>query len=220
MRVQKGQHRACEDPYLDFQLHTLSLPSMFGVVASLACLATLSAASPLVSTSPSKAIYTSLESLSNARKSFVTDPTIARLVDERIVTLTPFELLAMQGSSLAKAAAPVAALSQKAHEQQIKWQPSMDFDTDGCYNVPAVNAQGATTAGLPHNFVSASSDCRDASDLDNNNVYVRSRCNNGYCVHIYDYYFEKDVAVRWKTLLCYRRPHTYVLAAPTGTKLH
>jgi hypothetical protein len=36
-------------------------------------------------------------------------------------------------------------------------------------------------------------DCRDESDLDNNNVYVRTRCNNGWCAFLYDYYFEKDV---------------------------
>ena len=28
----------------------------------------------------------------------------------------------------------------------------------------------------------------------NNNVYVRHRCNNGWCAYLYDYYFEKDVA--------------------------
>ncbi len=39
-------------------------------------------------------------------------------------------------------------------------------------------------------------DCRDESDLDNNNVYVRTRCNNGWCAYLYDYYFEKDVAVQ------------------------
>lgn len=34
--------------------------------------------------------------------------------------------------------------------------------------------------------------CRDSWDLDNNNVYARSRCNNGWCAHMYGYYFEKD----------------------------
>ena len=38
-------------------------------------------------------------------------------------------------------------------------------------------------------------DCRDESDLDNNNVYVRTRCNNGWCAYMYDYYFEKDVGL-------------------------
>ena len=38
-------------------------------------------------------------------------------------------------------------------------------------------------------------DCRDESDLDNNNVYVRTRCNNGWCAHLYAYYFEKDVGM-------------------------
>lgn len=42
-----------------------------------------------------------------------------------------------------------------------------------------------------------STDCRDLSDLNNNNVYSRQRCNNGWCVYIYDYYFEKDVALQY-----------------------
>jgi hypothetical protein len=33
------------------------------------------------------------------------------------------------------------------------------------------------------------------SDLNNNNVYSRQRCNNGWCIYMYGYYFEKDVAI-------------------------
>ena len=50
--------------------------------------------------------------------------------------------------------------------------------------------------GLDHNYTGGADGCRDPSDLDNNNVYVRSRCNNGWCAYVYDYYFEKDVAVQ------------------------
>ncbi|KAF2971560.1 hypothetical protein GQX73_g1963 [Xylaria multiplex] len=32
-------------------------------------------------------------------------------------------------------------------------------------------------------------------DLQNNNVYSRARCNNGWCGFIYGYYFEKDQSV-------------------------
>jgi hypothetical protein len=75
--------------------------------------------------------------------------------------------------------------------------PSMDFDMDGCYNVAAISAAGVINPGLPHNFVGLNSECRDASDLTSaaNNVYVRQRCNGDWCVYLYDYYFEKDVAI-------------------------
>lgn len=49
---------------------------------------------------------------------------------------------------------------------------------------------------MDHNNTGGADECRDASDLDNNNVYVRSRCNNNWCAYVYDYYFEKDVAVQ------------------------
>ncbi|KAK0648264.1 necrosis inducing protein [Cercophora newfieldiana] len=76
------------------------------------------------------------------------------------------------------------------------YQPVLDFDQDGCYNVPAIDKDGKIAEGLGVNFVSLTSSCRDESDLDNNNVYVRSRCNsNGWCIFLYDYYFEKDVAI-------------------------
>ncbi|KAH8893423.1 NPP1-domain-containing protein [Thozetella sp. PMI_491] len=95
----------------------------------------------------------------------------------------------------ARAATPPTALPQKATANDLRWQPSMDFDTDGCYNVPAIGPDGKISEGLAHNWVGASADCRDLSDLQNNNVYSRQRCNNGWCVYLYDYYFEKDVSI-------------------------
>ncbi|KAK4032300.1 necrosis inducing protein-domain-containing protein [Parachaetomium inaequale] len=103
--------------------------------------------------------------------------------------------LAAPPSLLARAATPPTALPQRATANDLRWQPSLDFDTDGCYNVPAIDAQGTIAQGLPHQFTGLSSDCRDASDLDNNNVYSRQRCNGGWCVYLYGYYFEKDVAL-------------------------
>ncbi|KAK4136134.1 NPP1-domain-containing protein [Trichocladium antarcticum] len=98
-------------------------------------------------------------------------------------------------SVLPRAANPPTALPQRATAADLRWQPSLDFDTDGCYNVPAIDAQGTVAQGLPHHFTGLASDCRDAADLDNNNVYARQRCNGGgWCVHLYGYYFEKDVA--------------------------
>ncbi|KAK7976619.1 dynamin family protein [Apiospora arundinis] len=91
---------------------------------------------------------------------------------------------------------PPKALAASASANELKWQPALDFDTDGCYNTPAIGPDGKAAEGLDHNNTSGSKDCRDASDLDNNNVYVRTRCNHGWCAYVYDYYFEKDVAVQ------------------------
>jgi len=99
-------------------------------------------------------------------------------------------------SLVRRAATPPPALPQKATALDLRFQPSLDFDTDGCYNVPAISATGTIVQGLPHSWTGLSSNCRDASDLDNNNVYSRQRCNtNGWCIYLYDYYFEKDVAI-------------------------
>ncbi|KAK3367689.1 necrosis inducing protein-domain-containing protein [Podospora didyma] len=95
----------------------------------------------------------------------------------------------------ARAVNPPTALPQKATANDLRWQPSLDFDTDGCYNVPAIDSNGNIAQGLPHEWVGTASNCRDLSDLNNNNVYSRQRCNNGWCIYIYDYYFEKDVSI-------------------------
>ncbi|KAI6360761.1 hypothetical protein MCOR25_006647 [Pyricularia grisea] len=87
------------------------------------------------------------------------------------------------------------ALPLKADARYLKFQPSMDFDTDGCYNWPAIDKKGTVSAGLPSGTTvpARSSGCRDPSDLDNNNVYARRRCNRGWCAYMYAYYFPKDV---------------------------
>ncbi|KAL2163759.1 hypothetical protein VTH06DRAFT_5818 [Thermothelomyces fergusii] len=95
----------------------------------------------------------------------------------------------------AAAPSPPLALPQRATAEDLRWQPALDFDTDGCYNVPAIGADGRVAEGLPHEWVGLATDCRDEADLDNNNVYARQRCNGGWCVHLYGYYFEKDVGV-------------------------
>lgn len=92
---------------------------------------------------------------------------------------------------------PPHMLSPNASSEALRWQPSMDFDTDSCYNVPAIDAAGNVCPGLTNEGTGNIDGCRDQSDLENNNVYVRVRCNNGWCAYVYDYYFEKDV----------RRPH-------------
>lgn len=102
---------------------------------------------------------------------------------------------APDGSSAVQAVDPPRALPQTATRADLKWQPALDYDTDGCYNVPAIGPDGRLSAGLDHNNATGSDGCREKSDLDNTNAYARQRCNSGWCVYLYDYYFEKDVAV-------------------------
>ncbi|KAI0882075.1 NPP1-domain-containing protein [Annulohypoxylon maeteangense] len=87
---------------------------------------------------------------------------------------------------------PPKMLPAKATANDLKWQPAMDFDKDSCYNTPAIDAQGNIAPGLSTNNAAGGAGCRDASDLVNNNVYSRQRCNNGWCAYLYDYYMEKD----------------------------
>ncbi|KAK4182831.1 secreted protein [Podospora australis] len=82
-------------------------------------------------------------------------------------------------------------LPQCATYADLKWQPGLDFDRDSCYNTPAIGANGFLNPGMGCGK-SPQGGCRDEIDLNNNNVYSRSRCNNGWCAHIYAYYFEKD----------------------------
>lgn len=97
---------------------------------------------------------------------------------------------------------PPTALPQNATANDLKWQPGLDYDSNGCYNVPAIGPTptgGMDPAyisyGLDHNYTTSSLYCHDKSDLDNTNAYSRQRCNSGWCVYLYGYYFEKDVAV-------------------------
>jgi hypothetical protein len=83
-----------------------------------------------------------------------------------------------------------------APDNDKKFQPAFDFDTDSCYNVPAIGADGTLNPGLNNCYTSNTSGCRDASFLDNSNAYSRSRCNNGWCIYMYGYYFQKDVALQ------------------------
>lgn len=78
---------------------------------------------------------------------------------------------------------------------ESNYQPAFDFDTDSCYNSPAVDGAGNVNPGRdtceiadPSNAV----ECRQQSYLDGNNVYVRSRTNNGWTALLWGYYFETD----------------------------
>lgn len=90
--------------------------------------------------------------------------------------------------------ARIPMIKANATARYLRFQPSMDFDTDSCYNWPAITFDGDTCGGLPtapKRFPARY--CRDESDLDNNNGYARRRCNRGWCAYIYAYYFPKDV---------------------------
>lgn len=94
------------------------------------------------------------------------------------VSARPAELLVKRAPS------PPRALQESAPADHIKFQPVFDYDTDSCYNVPAIDAQGNVCDGLSTEFTSNTKDCRDASDLDNQNVYSRRRCNHGWCAYM------------------------------------
>ncbi|MCG8920021.1 NPP1 family protein [Actinokineospora sp. PR83] len=89
---------------------------------------------------------------------------------------------------------PPAALPSSVAEPDGKWQPAFDYDGDGCYPTPAIGPDGTPAPGL-NNSGALNGNCRDQSDLDNTNSYARTKCNNGWCAHLYDLYFEKDQAV-------------------------
>lgn len=80
---------------------------------------------------------------------------------------------------------PPKALAENATANQIKFQPVLDYDKDSCYNVPAINATSMVTdPGLSVIIDRITEDCRDREDLDNQNVYVRTLCNNGWCAYL------------------------------------
>jgi hypothetical protein len=93
----------------------------------------------------------------------------------------------------------VQSITDSASELEHRFQPVTDFDKDGCYYTAAVGADGTKNGGLgPGQGVPPgclASTCRDRNRLENNNVYSRSRCNNGWCAIMYEYYFEKDQIV-------------------------
>lgn len=86
---------------------------------------------------------------------------------------------------------PVGA---KATADQERWSPALDYDTDSCYNVAAIDASGNLNKGQdPRKGDSEILEfCRKEEHLSKTNVYVRHRCSNGWCAYLYDYYFEAD----------------------------
>ncbi|KAM0321999.1 hypothetical protein ACHAQA_009740 [Verticillium albo-atrum] len=85
-------------------------------------------------------------------------------------------------------------LGGTAWSEQEKWCPALDYDRNACYNTVAISPSGQLNAGQDQNKGEGEilGWCRKEERLRQTNIYVRSRCNNGWCVHMYDYYFEAD----------------------------
>lgn len=58
---------------------------------------------------------------------------------------------------------PPDPLPQCAPADELKWQPVLDYDKDGCYNVAAIGPDGRISDGLPLNH-HYSGHCRDELD--------------------------------------------------------
>ncbi|WP_016907714.1 NPP1 family protein [Streptomyces xiaopingdaonensis] len=99
-------------------------------------------------------------------------------------------VLAVPGTALAD---PPEALPQNATDLELSFQPAYDYDKDGCYATPAISPDGTIAPGLKLGG-DMNGNCRDESDLENTNVYSRTKCNNDWCAVVYASYFEKDQA--------------------------
>ena len=75
----------------------------------------------------------------------------------------------------------IGTIRSAADSIEYAVQPVLDFDKDGCYNTAAIDGNGNTNGRLNSVAKCPASDCRNKDRLDNNNVYSRKRCNNGWC---------------------------------------
>ncbi|KAF5662754.1 hypothetical protein FHETE_7860 [Fusarium heterosporum] len=115
-------------------------------------------------------------------------------------------------------------LPQDADARSLKFQPWLDFDKDSCYNTAAIDLKGNLNRGLPTKSGKPSAGCRDPLRLFNANVYVRSRCNNGWCAYMYEYYFEVDRTGNgkgghrhaWENVIVFIRDDTIFRVAPSA----
>jgi len=85
-------------------------------------------------------------------------------------------------------------LPERAPASDLRYQPLIDIDTDSCYNVATIDTSGEFAEGLPAGQWPPASNCRETWMLARQNVYSRQRCNNGYCIYLYAYYFTKDTS--------------------------
>ncbi|GAB3936834.1 NPP1 family protein [Kribbella albertanoniae] len=114
-------------------------------------------------------------------------------------------------TTVAAYAAPPPSLPQNANGYEQSFSPAFDYDGDGCYQVPAIGANGTLNPGL-NTTGAVNGSCRDQSDLDNSQTYSRSKCNNGWCAVVYAGYFEKDQAVAGSGLGGHRHDFEHVIS--------
>lgn len=72
------------------------------------------------------------------------------------------------------------SLAAAASDVEYKYQPGMFFD-NSCYNSVAIDSSGYVNPGQGHNGACPNDWCREESQLLDNNVYSRMRCNNDIC---------------------------------------
>lgn len=117
-----------------------------------------------------------------------------RRTGRRLLLSTALAGTAVLGLAAAPAwADPPPALPSNVTDPDGTFQPSFDYDGDGCYPTPAISADGTLNPGLNLGG-DVNGNCHDESDLDNTNSYSRSKCNNDWCAYMYGLYFEKDQA--------------------------
>ena len=75
-------------------------------------------------------------------------------------------------------------LPESVSEIELRFQPLLDFDQDGCYNTAAISPDGTINTGHPPT-VQLQGGCRAPNRLMHSNVYSRARCNNGICAIMY-----------------------------------
>lgn len=99
--------------------------------------------------------------------------------------------------------APAAPIREMATALDKRFQPAIDFDTDVCFNVSAIDAAGNVSAGAPTYATRPPAACRNPTYLQQSNVYVRARCNNGYCARVYSYFWQSDFshAFDWESVI-------------------
>lgn len=66
--------------------------------------------------------------------------------------------------------AGVGKIPGKATLKDARYQPAMDFDTDSCYAVSAMDENGNANPGVWTSASDLTGDCRDAEDLKNSNA--------------------------------------------------
>ena len=124
----------------------------------------------------------------------------------RLMSFVAFGALTLLHPQSARAQSwptPVAPLNELATALDKRFQPAIDFDTDVCFNVPAVDASGNISAAASTYATRPPAACRNANYLRTSNVYSRTRCNNGYCARVYAYFWQSDFshAYDWETII-------------------